>query len=60
MVQYQIKIFNAHSQTVRVFNKDFIKENLRFLVDENEDVLSFAILGDKNIEIESEIKKKRN
>lgn len=52
------KNLNAHSQIIRVFNKDFIKENLRFLVDENEDVQAFAILGDKNIEIESEIKKR--
>jgi wobble nucleotide-excising tRNase len=52
------KNLNAHSQTVRVFNEDFVKENLRFLLNEDEDVQSFAILGDKNIEIETEIKTK--
>lgn len=51
------KTLNSHTQTIRVFNKDFIRDNLRFLVDEDEDVHAFAILGDKNIKIESEIKK---
>ena len=54
------KNLNAHSQTIRVFNEDFVKENLHFLLNEDEDVQSFAILGDKNIEIENEIKTKES
>lgn len=46
---------NTHSQTVRVFNEDFVKDNLRFFINESEDIQSFAILGDKNIEIETAI-----
>ena len=42
---------SSHSMTVRVFNEDFIKENLRFLINETDDIQSFAILGDKNLEI---------
>lgn len=49
---------NAHTQTVRVFNEDFVKDNLRFLVNETETIQSFAILGDKNIEIETKIESK--
>lgn len=48
----------THTQTVRVFNEDFVKDNLRFLVNESEDIESFAILGDKNIETEAEISTK--
>lgn len=46
---------STHTQTVRVFNEDFVKDNLRFLVNESEDIESFAILGDKNIETEAAI-----
>lgn len=48
----------THTQTVRVFNEDFVKDNLRFLVNESEDIESFAILGDKNIETEAAISTK--
>lgn len=43
---------------MRVFNEDFVKDNLRFLINESEDIESFAILGDKNIEIEVAITSK--
>lgn len=46
---------STHSLTVRVFNEDFVKDNLRFLVNESEDIEAFAILGDKNIETEAAI-----
>ncbi len=49
---------NTHTHTVRVFNEDFVKDNLRFLVNESEDIESFAILGDKNIETEASISSK--
>ncbi|MCU1778511.1 AAA family ATPase [Pseudomonas sp. 14P_5.3_Bac1] len=40
---------------VRVFNEDFVKENLRFIVDDEQSVNSFAILGDDNNRLEHEI-----
>ncbi len=47
---------HAHGQTVRVFNEDFVKENLRFIIDDEHSINSFAILGDDNNKIEEEIK----
>lgn len=46
----------GHGQTVRVFNEDFVKENLRFIVDDEHSINSFAILGDDNNKIEEDIK----
>jgi wobble nucleotide-excising tRNase len=46
----------AHGHTVRVFNEDFVKENLRFIIDDEHSINSFAILGDDNNKIEEEIK----
>jgi len=40
---------------VRVYNADFKKDNLSFLYDEKGDILSFAILGEENIEIQYKI-----
>ena len=40
---------------IRVFNEDFIRENLKFITNPDEDINSFAILGDNNNKIESEI-----
>lgn len=42
--------------TVRVFNEDFVKENLSFVIDENGDISSF-ILGEGNKKTDDEIKK---
>lgn len=47
----------GHDQVIRVFNEDFVKENLRFVVDEEEAINSFAILGEDNARLEEEIKK---
>ena len=44
-------------ETIRVFNRDFVEENLRFIIDEESDVNSFAILGESNAQIEEQIKK---
>jgi wobble nucleotide-excising tRNase len=43
---------------IRVYNKDFIRENLRWLTDEEGSIKPFAILGAKNIEIEKQIEQK--
>ena len=42
---------------IRVFNEDFVRENLSFLMDTNNDgeIKSFAVLGDDNAKLQSEI-----
>lgn len=47
---------NAHGHVIRVFNEDFIKDNLSFIIDDEKSVNSFAILGENNTKIEKEIK----
>ncbi|MBB6481540.1 AAA family ATPase [Spirochaeta isovalerica] len=42
-------------QLIRVFNDDFIKDNLRFIIDDEKDINSFAILGEDNAKLEEEI-----
>lgn len=48
---------NNHGQVVRVFNEDFVKDNLRFIVDDEQTINSFAILGEDNAKLEEEIEK---
>lgn len=45
----------SNKKDFRVFNEDFIKDNLSFIVDSEKDIKSFAILGDDNNRILSEI-----
>lgn len=45
----------SHGQVVRVFNEDFVRDNLRFIVDDEQTINSFAILGEDNTKIEEEI-----
>lgn len=47
----------SHSQVVRVFNEDFVRDNLRFLVDDEQTINSFAILGEDNTKLEEEIER---
>lgn len=47
---------NKSEKSIRVFNEDFIRDNLRFIVDPDDDIEPFAILGDDNNKIEAEIK----
>lgn len=44
-----------HGKKIRVFNEDFIKDNLKFIANPDENIESFAILGDDNNAIEKEI-----
>ncbi|MGI6394694.1 MAG: AAA family ATPase [bacterium] len=44
----------AHGKKIRVFNEDFVKDNLRFFANPNEDITPFAIIGG-NVAIEKEI-----
>lgn len=48
---------SAHTQTIRVFNDDFVRENLRFIYNPNDDINSFAI-GSKNTAVETQIAEK--
>jgi len=45
-----------HSKKIRVFNEDFVKDNLKFISNPDESIKSFAILGEDNNVIEDEIK----
>jgi wobble nucleotide-excising tRNase len=45
----------GHGQVVRVFNEDFVKENLRFVVDDEHTINSFAVLGEDNTKLEEKI-----
>lgn len=44
-----------HSKQVRIFNEDFVRDNLRFITNPDDSIESFAILGDDNNKIEKEI-----
>lgn len=41
--------------SVRVFNRNFIRDNLKFIIDPNGSIEAFAILGEENQAIEEEI-----
>jgi wobble nucleotide-excising tRNase len=48
-----------HKKTIRVFNEDFVRDNLRFLIDSTNSegqISPFAIIGGDNVKIEKEIK----
>lgn len=48
----------AHGKNIRVFNEDFVKENLRFISNSEENITPFAIIGgNANIETEIQILK---
>lgn len=46
---------SSHSLDIRVYNTDFVNENLSFLIREDGDVRPFAIIGSGNKEIEKQI-----
>ena len=41
---------------IRVFNEDFVRDNLQFVVNQDSDIVPFAVLGEDNARIEAEIK----
>jgi wobble nucleotide-excising tRNase len=51
---------NEHAETIRVFNEDFVKENLKFIINPEDDIKPFAIVGEDNNEIEKEIRSIRS
>lgn len=46
---------NGHGKAIRVFNEDFVRDNLKFMTDPDASIESFAILGESNNEIEEQI-----
>ena len=49
-----------YPQNVRVYNKDFVKDNLGFLIDETDGKIdSFALVGEDDVEKKKEIEKLR-
>ena len=53
-------VLKKHNKIIRVFNEDFVNYNLKFIVDSSARILPFAILGEKNNDIEAEIEKYKN
>lgn len=47
--------YEAHAEKIRVFNEDFVRDNLRFINHPDEAIKSFALIGDDNVTIQSEI-----
>ena len=45
----------SHGKRIRVFNEDFVRDNLKFITNSDEGIEPFAILGDDNNIIEKEI-----
>jgi wobble nucleotide-excising tRNase len=45
----------GHGKNVRVFNDDFVRDNLKFIINPDESIEPFAILGVDNLRIEEEI-----
>lgn len=45
---------------IRVYNKDFVEDNLSFLTDTEGHIIPFAVLGSENKAIEDEIAEKEN
>lgn len=45
----------GHGKSIRVFNEDFVRGNLRFITNPDDGIEPFAILGEDNNKIEQEI-----
>jgi wobble nucleotide-excising tRNase len=53
------KNLTEHGKKIKVFNEDFVKDNLRYIINSNESVQPFAIIGG-NATIEAEIQALKN
>lgn len=49
------KNLTNHGKIIRVFNEDFVRDNLRFINNPDDNIEPFAILGEDNNKIEQEI-----
>ena len=45
---------------IKVYNQDYKKRNLKFLIDNETDIEPFAVLGEENIEIQEKIENNKN
>lgn len=45
----------SNNLPIRVFNEDFVRENLSFPYNDDGNIKSFALLGKQNVEIQNEI-----
>ena len=45
----------THKHTIRVFNEDFVRDNLAVFYDESQDVAPFAVLGEANARVAAEL-----
>lgn len=54
------KDYSQNELVVRVFNKDFIKDNLSFIIDNDNQINAFAVLGKQNTKLEKSIKDLEN
>ncbi len=54
LVVSEEKIAEVNS-SIRVFNKDFVKDNLEILLNDDGEISTFAILGEENVEVEKKI-----
>ncbi|MBD3374765.1 AAA family ATPase [candidate division KSB1 bacterium] len=52
--------YSLRKHLVRVFNEDFIRDNLKFITNPDERIVPFAVIGDENIKIEEQIKALEN
>ena len=55
-IQVTQELLKKHNHVVQVFNKDFVKENLGFIYDEDKSIKSFTILGKESKENDAKIK----
>ena len=49
---------SSHDLAFRVFNEDFVRDNLKVFVDEQEGISAFAVLGEDNAALAEELAKK--
>lgn len=49
--------YKKNTKLVRVFNEDFIRENLSFPYNDDGEIKSFTLLGKENVDLQKEIKK---
>lgn len=52
--------YSSNEEIFKVFNEDFIRENLSFPYNDNGNIKSFALLGKGNVDLKSEIDKLSN
>ena len=54
-IQYTQSDISSNNLNIRVFNEDFVKENLLFVSNPEECINAFAVLGEGNASLEKEI-----